>query len=163
MRALKRTIGGRPHWFVDTLNPSRVGSFHRFTSEHFPETKPEIFVATAIITKNINRWCRTGDRGTSSETIVDWLTGIPLQRQGDYDVPHDPADLARCVRLLWDCPELIDEMPRMAECSPAWARLIAGWEILIAIFLREIQRSIALGHQECPETYVELDRLRRTE
>ena len=80
------------------------------------------------------QWLATGQKGLSSECMALWLAFS--QRAEPYP-PQDPADLNRCLLLLQAAPGLRPELPRMAEVSGDWAKLIARWEEVEALFLEE--------------------------
>jgi predicted nucleic acid-binding protein len=81
---------------------------------------------------NLIQWLANGARGISSNTIVEYLTGIEATTYADSSTPSDPADLRRCRLLLERCPELMIEFPRMAEVSDVWAKLVENWAELCA-------------------------------
>ena len=84
-------------------------------------------------------WIRYGERGLSSEAIVDHLAHHPIARaNGASCHPHDPADLRRCVLLLDAVPTLRPLMPSMADVSAEWAALVDHWDELEATFRREM-------------------------
>lgn len=85
------------------------------------------------------KWLATGERGSSSDAIVDHLTG--LLGGGKTSHPWDPADLRRCRLLLKEVPSLaVSFHAKMPTLSPVWARLVAVWDELCATM-----------DQECPE------------
>jgi hypothetical protein len=86
--------------------------------------------AAGVYPADLVRWLAGGDRGTSSETIVQHLTGLPALGGLHGDHPHDPQDLARCRKLLEAVPWLRAEFPRMASRSDVWARLVENWDDL---------------------------------
>ena len=93
-------------------------------------------------------WIARGERGISSNTIVQHLTGYPANGRWGGGYPSDPDDLRRCMLLLEQCPELVAPFrERMAYASPVWARLVARWDELIAM-LREEMRDYS-GRAPC--------------
>lgn len=80
-----------------------------------------------IISKSVNNWLKTGERGTSSETIVEVLTGLNLTG-GHRSHPHDSADFRRCVLLLAQVPDFKPRMHEMSAVSPMWAALVECWD-----------------------------------
>lgn len=77
-------------------------------------------------------WLACGERGVSSNTIFEHLTGISAVGEWGGSHPRDPSDFGRCRLLLERVPELVPLLPRMAEVSPVWAALVAGWDSLCA-------------------------------
>lgn len=85
-------------------------------------------------------WIVRGERGCSSNTIVQHLTGYPALGRWSAYHPLDPSDLRRCMLLLEQCPELVAPFrERMAGASPVWARMVARWDELIAMLREEMQ------------------------
>lgn len=101
-------------------------------------------------------WLARGERGISSEAIVEQLTGerVGRYRYGGGDHPYDPSDLNRCVKLLdqHDLAKLA--FPgTMASRSPEWAALDAAWDELTEL-LRAEQ---AEGTGSAPRTYARMN------
>lgn len=94
-----------------------------------------------MTSESLVAWLANGERGCSSNTIVQHLTGIKTS-SGKWgpDHPHDPSDLRRCRLLLEQVPELAPRISEMAKASPSWAMLIAHWDTLLALM-----------DKECPE------------
>lgn len=92
------------------------------------QTKTPVFL-------KVIEWLANGNTGTSSKTMAFWLTFEikPLW----HDTPHDPPDLNRCLLLLQLTPELRPLIPKMAEISERWARLVAHWDRIEQTFLDE--------------------------
>lgn len=91
---------------------------------------------------NLREWLLNGERGLSSETIVQHLTGLPLLAKDTWGgiqniYPHDPADLRRCLLLLEAVPELKADFARMAELSEKWIRLVENWAQLEKLFVED--------------------------
>jgi len=78
-------------------------------------------------------WLASGERGISSNTIVEHLTGIPATRGRWQGYPHDPDDLWRCRKLLREVPLLAPLLPNMATASKEWAALVPCWQELCAM------------------------------
>lgn len=83
------------------------------------------------ITENVRRWLSGGERGISSETMVECMCGLPpgmLTGRSGQCHPFDPSDFGRCVKLLRSAPELRPLLPKMAEAGPIWAAMVECWE-----------------------------------
>jgi hypothetical protein len=78
----------------------------------------------------LTRWLGLGERGVSSNTIVQTLTGIPALGDWTPSHPHDADDFRRCRLLLEQVPELVPLLPRMADASTQWSRLVNGWDVI---------------------------------
>jgi hypothetical protein len=101
--------------------------------------------------ENLIKWLAGGERGISSNTIVEHLTGIPATR-GWKSHPLDPDDLGRCRKLLDQCQELVPRFWGVRELSPQWMALVDRWYDLCAMMDDEAPdwRS---GTGRCPKTY----------
>lgn len=97
------------------------------------------------------RWLAGGERGMSSDTIVQHLTGLPALAGADPCEPSDPGDLKRCRALLELVPELVEHFPRMREVSPEWARLCDHWDALCSLMDEEAP-NWRDGQNGCPRT-----------
>jgi hypothetical protein len=100
--------------------------------------------------QQVIQWFATGEKGLSSECMALWLSFD--QRTGDLYHPRDPADLNRCLLLLQAAPGLRSDLSRMAMVSEGWAKLIARWEEMEALFLDEVGLNWTKG-SIAPRTY----------
>lgn len=78
------------------------------------------------------RWLANGERGVSSNTIFEKLTGVKTSLDSYRSHPHDPADFRRCQLLLEQVPELQILFPRMAHVSKEWKALVEAWPTIVA-------------------------------
>ena len=100
------------------------------------------------------QWLAVGERGNSSNAMVQHLTGVHIPGCEPMAHPHDPDDLRRCRLLLEQCSELQQKLPRMEEVSKTWAKLIAHWDELCTLMDREAPDSRNSGSESStPETY----------
>lgn len=104
-------------------------------------------------------WLAGGERGVSSNTIFEHLTGISAVGKWGGGYPHDPDDFRRCRLLLERVPELVPLLPRMAEVSPVWAALVAGWDILCATMDAESPNWRAGRGGSAPKTYAMMKKI----
>ena len=89
-------------------------------------------------------WLAAGERGLSSEAIVQRLTGIKVNTgrdEGAVEHPHDPSDFRRCVELLESVPPARTYLPLMADVSPQWARIVDAWDELENLLSEEEHRA----------------------
>ena len=89
-------------------------------------------------------WLAAGERGLSSEAIVQRLTGIKVNTgrdEGAVEPPHDPSDFRRCVELLESVPPARTYLPLMADVSPQWARIVDAWDELENLLSEEEHRT----------------------
>ena len=84
------------------------------------------------------RWLASGERGVSSNTIFQWLTGIDALKGGRMGHPYDPADFRRCRLLLEQVPELQPHFYRMREVSQQWSNLVDQWAAICATMDEEL-------------------------
>jgi hypothetical protein len=81
-------------------------------------------------------WLANGSVGCSSKCMAMWLAFDQITQ--DRFCPADPDDLDRCLRLLDRAPGLRPQLPRMADVSKEWARLMARWDEVEASHLAEV-------------------------
>lgn len=102
-------------------------------------------------------WLASGERGLSSETIFQHLTGIKVMKghwESRYPItPSDPADLRRCRLLLEQVPELEPQFrERMASASKEWTALVREWDAICETMDKEAPEWRTKG-QSAPKTY----------
>jgi hypothetical protein len=117
---------------------------------------------TFDIPQTVIEWLCSGERGLSSEFIVDYLYGFPLIEghwRGTPHHPFDPSDLRRCLLLLADSPETATEFPRMRTASPEWVRLVDAWPALAAQLTEEIGDLRGPANWSAPLTYAAMKRV----
>jgi hypothetical protein len=85
--------------------------------------------------QGVEAWLASDDTGTSSKAMCRKLCG---RGNGESDHPWDPADFGRCYRFLQAVPAARADLPRMAEVSPVWKRLVEHWSELEALYLEEL-------------------------
>lgn len=102
------------------------------------------------------RWLASGERGLSSETIFQHLTGIQVLKGSWQDrfpfTPSDPADLRRCRLLLESVPELVPLFHKMSTASNEWAALVKNWANLCTTMDAETP-NWRTGGGSAPKTY----------
>jgi hypothetical protein len=85
---------------------------------------------------DVVKWLASGQVGMSSKTMALWLAFGEKTRERSH--PYDPDDMDRCLKLLLMAPGLRPLLPRMAEVSKPWAKLIERWDEIEASQLEEI-------------------------
>ena len=89
--------------------------------------------ATTGLSEDAIRWLSIGNRGSSSNAMFFMLTGV---NPGDIDPmylcahPGDIGDFYLCRMLLEAVPELVPNLPRMADASAEWAIFVQHWSAL---------------------------------
>ena len=87
-------------------------------------------------------WLNGSDSGLSSKFIAAFFAGSPVLRQiTEVNVPHDPSDVGRCVRLLdlaaqngQNWRERMGELASVKE----WARLAPRWAEVEAAYHQDV-------------------------
>lgn len=88
----------------------------------------------------INKWLASGERGISSNTMLEVITGISAT-SGAFGrcEPCDPDDFKRCWKLLNAVPELREEFPILANESDVWKALVDNWDELAAMMPKVLE------------------------
>jgi len=89
--------------------------------------EPKIEQSLSLMGK-INFWLMYSERGISSETMVEVITGKKVCKYRGH--PHDPDDFRRCYLLLNNIPELKPMLYKMKEESSVWSNLVDNWDTL---------------------------------
>lgn len=114
------------------------------------------------LNKELADWLRFGDRGVSSNAIVETLEGWPngtLSGHWLTTYPHDPADLRRCALLLRAVPGYRARIGELSAASPEWAALVAHWDELEALLAEEIGAELKPQLRYAPRTYKRMQEL----
>lgn len=106
-------------------------------------------------------WLAGGERGTSSNTIVEHLTGLPALGRG-WDRsgpchPHDPDDLRRCLLLLEAVPAFKSRFYEMQDASKEWNAITVHLKELTRLLTEEVPKwkgYRAMG--AAPKTYARM-------
>ena len=99
----------------------------------------------------LEHWVLHGDRGISSNAMVEVFEGFPLglinssSPFGTY--PHDPSDFNRCYKLLEEVPGYREQLPKMRWRSRTWKVLVEHWSELEELLLEERETG------KCPKLY----------
>lgn len=75
-------------------------------------------------------WLENGERGASSNTMFQFLSGRDIGLKRMYAHPHDVDDFKRCYLLIKTIPEWKSLLNRLAPISPVWKKLVDNWERL---------------------------------
>ena len=97
-------------------------------------------------------WLANGHRGTSSNTIVQYMTGLKTLQGYPMSHPYDPSDLSRCRKLLEQCPSIRENFQTMKTCSPIWSSLVECWDELCELMDLEAPEWDK-GKGSAPKTY----------
>jgi hypothetical protein len=99
----------------------------------------------------IAEWLASNDTGSSSKAIVLWLSSKVTDSRWGPDAPRDPADLARCLRLLERIPEWKARIPEMAGAGGYWPTFIKHWDAIVASFMSECGGKIPAQYGVWPD------------
>lgn len=97
-----------------------------------------------------NEWLATGERGTSSETIFEVITGKKITKYGKSH-PYDPDDFRRCYLLLKAVPEWKNKLHLLKSESKTWANLVDNWDKLTEMLEEQLKTKKANGMYEFME------------
>lgn len=111
-------------------------------------------------TEGLEPWLQNGDRGISSNTMVEVFETMPrgtlAGRWANGDThPRDPSDFQRCVLLLRAVPAYRFRLNELRGVSPVWNALVDNWNTLEAMLYREVPS----GHGRAPDLYDEMKKL----
>lgn len=84
--------------------------------------------------KRMMQWLANGNRGSSSNTMFEVITGIKCQDYDYQDHPYDQGDFGRCKKLIDLIPELKDGFEKLSKLSKAWKNIIANWDKLCELY-----------------------------
>lgn len=85
---------------------------------------------------NVVNWLFNGERGASSNSIVEFMEGLPvgtITGNGFYHHPWGPEDFRRCHLLLEAVQEYRARIEEMSAVSDIWQRLSQSWTELTLI------------------------------
>lgn len=87
----------------------------------------------------LSAWLGSDDTGLSSMAMAyNLFQKGNVSRGCETRHPLDPADFGRCHRFLEAVPGARDLLPKMAEVSETWKRLVGAWDELTALYLEEL-------------------------
>jgi len=99
--------------------------------------------------KQVIKWLATGRVGASSKCMAMWLA---FGERAEPYAPADPDDLDRCLKLLDKATGLRPLIPKMAEVSKDWAKLVPHWDKVEASHLAEVGLGWTKANR-APKTY----------
>lgn len=80
-------------------------------------------------------WLASDDTGASSMALAHHLCGVGLGPGRDRAaIPWDASDFGRCHRFFLAVPKARQDLPKMRDVSPTWARLVDAWDNLTALY-----------------------------
>lgn len=109
------------------------------------------------LSKGILNWLATEHTGESSKSLVAVLGNdetLKASLRYGFSYPLDPSDFGRCLRVLEIEPEFRTRLHEMSSIHPVWARYVAHWDELEALYRAEYPT----GH--APQLYDRMHELR---
>lgn len=91
-------------------------------------------------------WLINGERGISSETMFEALSGRVIANR--RDTPSDPSDFRRCYQLLQAVPEWKLQLDLLRPLSKSWSNLVDNWDKLSEMLEEQMQTKKANGMYE---------------
>lgn len=89
-----------------------------------------------MLSQEETQWLATGEKGLSSETMFEVLSGMKTCEHG-YRHPYDPADFARCRKLIETIPAYERRISEMGKISKQWKAIVDNWDKLCAMMDEE--------------------------
>ena len=120
--------------------------------------QPEPDMNLPIINR-IHWWLDNGERGISSETIFQTLSGRVIRKKNSQALkhqdkgchPHDPDDFKRCYMLLKAIPEWKDDLYKLKDLSKEWNNLVDNWDVLTDMLEEQLSSKQNNGMYELME------------
>lgn len=97
-------------------------------------------------------WLSNGERGVSSETIFEVITGQKILRHFNRCTPSDPDDFRRCYLLLKTIPEWKNKLYLLKAESKVWSNLVDNWDKLTEMLEEQMETKKANGMYEFMES-----------
>ena len=122
---------------VKELNPRQMNAVIDAANSIVDEFEKLSVLASPSM--GLKAWLASDETGLSSK----YLAHVLAPNKAPYaplNIPHDPADFGRCVRLLDAAPELRAELPRLLEPQHGkpWNAIAAEWSILEAWYREDV-------------------------
>jgi hypothetical protein len=95
-------------------------------------------------------WLDNGERGISSETMFQCLSGKIISNDKGCH-PHDPDDFKRCYMLLKAIPEWKDDLHKLKDLSIEWSNLVDNWDKLTEMLEEQLSSKQDNGMYELME------------
>lgn len=96
--------------------------------------------------KKVFSWLESGHTGISSLTMCAMIfPQVKSHHRFDklkYDIPHDFADLNRCMNFLEKIPEAKNELQKVKNASPAWKKLIDIWSEIEILYQNKDYKNV---------------------
>ena len=90
------------------------------------------------IEQKISWWWNNGERGMSSETMWNCLSG---KKDFKVSIPYDPDDFKRCYKLLEVIPEWKTELNKLKKLSKTWCNYVDNWELMTMMYESHLKKN----------------------
>lgn len=101
------------------------------------EAREAIKPANKKLSRAAIKWLANGERGISSNTLFQFITGIDALDGHPPCHPWDPSDFRRCCLLLDQCPDLRADLDKVRAVSPTWNALVDRWDEIFECLTKE--------------------------
>jgi hypothetical protein len=108
---------------------------------------------TLPLTHRMYWWLDNGERGISSETMFQCLSGKIISNDKGCH-PHDPDDFKRCYMLLKAIPEWKNDLYKLKDLSMEWNNLVDNWDKLTEMLEEQLSSKQDNGMYELMEKLI---------
>lgn len=112
-----------------------------------PTWKQPVVSQDKDINEKMMFWLAQGERGISSETMFEKLSGKKL-RDSYHCHPSDPDDFRRCYLLLETIPEWKSRLCELRDLSLVWDKLVTHWDRLTKMLEEQLKTHKTNGMYE---------------
>jgi hypothetical protein len=110
----------------------------------------------ATSSRELAAWIVQGERGPAADTVVEYLTRIPLCTPDSFgSFPQTPTEFRRCVLLFDVVQTLRSRINELNNLGPEWSAIVLHWHELEHLLAAEdglsVDRTIL-----APNTYLRL-------
>ncbi len=127
---------------------------HKKCKATWKQPEPDMTLSQS---ERMSWWLKNGERGTSSETIFQYLSGRVIRNDNGCH-PHDPDDFKRCYMLLKAIPEWKKDLYKLKELSNEWSNLVDNWDKLTEMFEEVIKTNKDNGMYDLMENLTKKQR-----
>jgi len=120
---------------------------HKKCKVIWKQSEPDM---TLPIIHRLHWWLDNGERGISSETIFQTLSGRVIRKDKGCH-PHDPDDFKRCYMLLKAIPEWKNDLHKLKDLSMEWNNLVENWDVLTEMLEEQLSSKKDNGMYELME------------
>jgi hypothetical protein len=90
------------------------------------------------MSRELDAWIAQGERDAAVDTVVEYLTTIPLCAADSFGShPRTPAELRHCLQLFEVVPTLRNRLCELASLGSEWSVIVQHWRELEQLFMAE--------------------------